>query len=57
MNELTILHEHLDDAIKQLKKQLDRVDHRQYFISENLLIKAIQDIDNLTVSLRKQAFN
>lgn len=56
MNELTKLHEQLEDATNLLKKQLERVSNRQYFISEDLLIQAIAEIDNLTVSLRKQAF-
>lgn len=50
------LHKHLENAINDLKKQLERVENRQFFLSERLLIDAIKNIDDLSVQLMKQAF-
>lgn len=56
MSELGTLHKNLENAINDLKKQLERVENRQFFLSERLLIDAIKNIDDLSVHLRKQAF-
>lgn len=53
MAELMTLHEHLDDAIKLLRKALDTTEKRQFFVSEDLLRKTIAEIDTLEVHLRK----
>ena len=57
MSELMTLQEDLDDALNQLEKQIGRVKNRRFFLSEKLIIEAIKNIDDLTISLRKQAFN
>lgn len=53
MSKLMIAHEHLDNAIKDLRKSLDYIEKRQFFVSEELLYKTIREMDALTVLSRK----
>ena len=47
----------LDKSIEELKKQLNRVDHRKFRLSEDLILKTIARVDQLTIDLRISAFD
>lgn len=53
MSKLFNLHRHLDNAIKDLEKSLERIKNRQFFISEELLCETIREMDLITVLSRR----
>ena len=53
MNKELTLQEHLENAINDLRKKLDRVENKKSSLSREKLCYAIKELDDLDVKLRK----
>lgn len=53
MNKELTLQKHLENAINDLRKMLDRVENKKSSLSREKLCYAIKNLDDLNVKLRK----